>query len=406
MSTLLQRWSRSHTYVAVIGLVAVVSHWSLVWHHPVPDFDTDTLIAQAPGNCGKPWIVHGMGDSAHPLGNALIQQYLCLWNGSSVATLPQAWALLLVVAVTAIAALLLVVAWRTGAGPLPAAGAVGNLGTTPVLRTLSARAEEDWIGLTLFVVVVVLLLLHQRARTHVRLLLAAIAVAHTVLAVWHLQYVLVLAFGLAPWGLLALVRPRWAGTTRRTAVELGAAMAVPAGTALAVLFGTGYATRVAYQERYFSIFNDAYWAGVVLWVRNYVTYSSRWLTGWLGNDGQEEKLFAAPTAWPFVVLGLVALATVVLLLALTRNAVLIAVGLGCLVLPFLFEPHNAERWDPTAVVVALALAHGVRPRAAADRAADDTDGDTADHAGGEPPQMSRKVSMLAPSSLSRSARSS
>jgi hypothetical protein len=363
MGTLLRSWSRSHAYVAVVGLVAVVSHWSLAWHHPVPDFDTDTLIGQAPGNCGKPWIVPGMGDSAHPLGNALIQQYLCLWNGSSVATLAQGWALLLVLAVTTIALLLLVVAWRTGAGALPAAVALGYLGTTPALRALSARAEEDWIGLTLFVLVVVLLLLHQRARARVRLLLVGIAVAHVVLAVWHLQYVLVLAFGLAPWGLLALVRPQWAGTTRRTAIALGAAMAVPAGAALALLFGTGYATRVAYQERYFSIFNDAYWAGALPWVRNYLTYSSRWLTGWLGNDGQQEKLFAAPTAWPFVVLGLVALATVVLLLVLTRNPLLIAIGFGCLLLPFLFEPHNAERWDPTAVVVALALAHGIRGRA-------------------------------------------
>ncbi|WP_162799445.1 hypothetical protein [Nocardioides sp. 616] len=359
MNPLLRSWDRLYIYVAVIGLVAIVSHWSLIWHHPVPDFDTDTLIGQAPGNCGKPWILAGMGDTAHPLGNALIQQYICLWDGSSTVNLNQAWALLLVAAVTGIALLLLMVSWRTGAGPLSAAVALGYVGTSPALRTLSARAEEDWIGLTLFVLVTVLVLLYHRADTGLSWRLAGIAVATTLLAVWHFQYMLVLAFGLTPWAVLAMAKPRWAGTTRRKAIALGVAMAVPSGATLGTLFGTGYAVRVEYHKLYLSIFNPDYWEGILHWLRNYTTYSSRWLTGWLGNDGQQEKLFAAPETWPFVVLGLVALATVVLLLVFTRNAVLIAIGFGCLVLPFLFEPHNAERWDPTSVIVALALAHGV-----------------------------------------------
>lgn len=350
---------------ALMGLVVVVSHWSLIWHHPVPDFDTDTLVGQSPGNCGKPWIVPGMGDSAHPLGNALIQQYICLWDGSSLVTTFQSWALLLV-AVVAVAALLLVlVAHRSGGGALAATAALGYLGVSPVLRTLSARAEEDWIGLTLFLLVTVLVLSYHRAETRLRPRLVVLGLTTMVLAVWHFQYLLVLAFGLTPWALLALLRPGLVGTTRRRALEMGVAMAAPAGLALGALMAGGYTVRAPYHRQYHSIFNPDYWGGVAHWVRNYVTYSSRWLTGWLGNDGQQEKLFAAPTAWPFVVLGAVALALVVALLVSTRSSVIMAIGFGCLVLPFLFEPHNAERWDPTALIVALALAYGAWARPAA-----------------------------------------
>jgi uncharacterized membrane protein len=203
---------------------------------------------------------------------------------------------------------------------------------------------------------------YHRASVGLRPRLAFIAVGTTGLAVWHLQYVMVLAFGLTPWALLALVRPTLVSTTRRKAVELGLAMAVPAGTALGLLFGTGYARRVPYQDMFFSIVNPDYWNGIVDWCRDYLAYSTRWLTGWLDNDGQQEILLAPPTSWAFVVLGAVALALVVLLVVSTRDSALVAITFGCLLLPFLFEPHNAERWDPTAIIVTLALAHGAWAR--------------------------------------------
>ena len=349
--------NRLHVVVAVLALVSLVSHWALVWNHPVPDFDTDTIVARAAEVCGQPWIFKGMGDSAHPLGNAVIQQYMCLWEGSSLLTTFHGWALLLI-ATIAVCAVLLLVAARTTGGLVGVAAALAYLGMSPALRTLSARAEEDWIGLTMFLLVTVLVLGYERADGGLRLRLALIAIATTVLAVWHLQYLMVLAFGLTPWALLALLRPGLVSTTRRKVVGLGLAMAVPSGTVLGLLFGTGYATRVPYQDKFFSIVNPDYWNGIVDWCRDYVAYSSRWLTGWLANDGQQELLFGPPTSWAFVVLGAVALSLVVLLVVSTRDSALIAITFGCLLLPFLFEPHNAERWDPTAIIVALALAHG------------------------------------------------
>lgn len=364
MNKIIRAGSPAHVGLAMVGLVTLVTHWSLIWHHAVPDFDTDAIVGQAADVCGNPWIVKGMGDSAHPLGNALLQQYVCLWHESGVLATAQGWSLLLGAAVTIVALLLVLGARITGGGAAAAAIALGYLGVSPVLRTLSMRAEEDWIGLTLFLVTTVLVLAFHRARNRLRSWLLAIALSTVVLSVWHSQYLLVLAFGLVPWGVVALVRPGLAGTTRPRVLMLGAAMAIPSGAVLGALFGSGYAVRVEYHKLFFSIFNPAYWEGIGAWSRNYASYSSRWLTGWLGNDGMDEKLFAAPTAWPFVVLGVVALTILVLVVAATRNSVLIAVAFGCLLLPFLFEPHNAERWDPTAAIVALALAGGAwgRPR--------------------------------------------
>ena len=76
-------------------------------------------------------------------------------------------------------------------------------------------------------------------------------------------------------------------------------------------------------------------------------------------------------------------ADLVLLVVSTRDSALIAITFGCLLLPFLFEPHNAERWDPTATSVALALAHGgwarrTRPQESAMRSEEDSAADPAE----------------------------
>lgn len=352
----------------MIALLTITSHVSLIWHHAVPDFDTDTIIGQADTVCDQPWIVKGMGDSAHPLGNALLQRWTCQFHQSEVLTPAQGWFILLSVGVAVIAALLIICAHFTGGGPVAATIALAYVGASPALRTLSSRAEEDWIGLALFLVTTLCILAFHRTQTRSRAWLGAVAATTLVLGVWHSQYLLVLALGLIPWGALALIRPSIVGTTRARALLLGAAMALPTGLAFGALFGSGYAVRVAYHKLFFSIFNPDYWDGTLVWCRNYVAYSSRWLTGWLGNDGMEEKLFAAPEGVPVVGLGLLALSLFGYLVVATRDSLLIAIAFGCLALPFLFEPHNAERWVPTTAIVALTLAYGAfrRPRRAQD----------------------------------------
>lgn len=349
--------------LAMIALVAVTTHLSLIWHHPVPDFDTDTVLGRAVEGCGPTWIVKGMGDSAHPLGNALLQRWACQFTGPEGLSPASGWFLLIGGAVLATAALLVIVARVTGGGPTAAALAVAYLGMSPVLRTLSARAEENWVGSVLFLVTAVCMLGFHRSRTRTRLWLTAVAVSTVVLGVWHSQYLLVLALGLVPWGALAMLRPSVAGTTRPRALMLAGSM-VPTALVLGALFGSGYAARVGYHKRFFSIFNPDYWEGIAAWCRNYVAYSSRGLTGWLPNDGMEEKLFASPQGAPFVLLGLLGLTLLVLLVVTTRDSMLMAIAFGALALPFLYEPHNAERWDPTSIVVALTLAFGayLRPR--------------------------------------------
>ena len=57
------------------------------------------------------------------------------------------------------------------------------------------RAEEDWVGLTLFLGVTLLVLCFHRTRSRQRTWLIAIAVSTAVLSVWHSQYLLALAFG-------------------------------------------------------------------------------------------------------------------------------------------------------------------------------------------------------------------
>ncbi|WP_090970908.1 hypothetical protein [Nocardioides exalbidus] len=344
----------------MVALIVVVSHWSLVWHHAVPDFDTDTLIGYTTiGVCSQPWIVKGMGDSAHPLGNAFLTRWACLFEGNETVTPSMAWYALICAAVLVTVALLVLLARAAGGGLVAAVVALGYLGTSPVLRTLSSRAEENWIGMALFVVVtMVVMAAHTSPPDRRARWLLAVGGSTLVLAVWHSQYVLVLAFGLAPWGLLAFVRPSWVGTTSRQVLELATAMALPAVAAIGLLFGSGYATRVPYHRMFFSVFNPDAFHGIGTWSLDYVAYSGRWLTGWAGNDGMEEKLFAAPEGVAHLVLGAFALLVFVVLVVTTRNTVLMAAAFGALLLTFLFEPHNAERWDPVVAVTLMALAHG------------------------------------------------
>jgi hypothetical protein len=339
--------------LATVTLLVITSHVSLIWHHAVPDFDTDTHI---PLPCENPWIRAGMGDSAHPMGNALLKKWACQFRDSTLLTPAEGWYVLMSVAVVVVVALLLVSARVTGGGAAQAAVAVGYLGASPALRTLSNRAEEDWIGSALLLSTTLCIVATHRTRARWLPWLLATALCTVVLGLWHTQYLVVLAVGLVPWGVVALVRPRIAGTTRARAVAMGVAMLVPTGTVLSVLFASGHVMRADYHRMFFSIFNPDYWKGPVQWVRDYVAYSSRWLTGWLGNDGMEEKLFAAPEGAGFVLLGLLGLALVVALAVLTRDSLLIAITFGCLALPFLYEPHNAERWSPTSAMVALLLA--------------------------------------------------
>jgi len=402
----------AHAALALIALVTVTSHASLIWHHSVPDFDTDAIINQGIAGevCGKPWIVKGMGDTAHPLGNALLQRWSCQFHDSSLLTPPQGWYLLLAAAVAATAVLLVVFARMSGGGAVAATIALGFVAASPVMRTLSHRAEEDWIGSTLFLLTTMCLVGYKRTTLRPAPWLVGVALSTVVLAVWHTQYLLVFAFGLIPWGLVALVRPGVVGLTRRRVLVLGAAMAVPTGLVLGALFGSGYAARVSYHRMYFSIFNPDYWHGLWAWCRDYVGYAARWLTGWAGNDGMEEKLFAAPQGAAFVLLGLLALSLLTWLVVQTREPLLIALTFGCLALPFLYEPHNAERWDPTSAIVALTLASGAYLRRGASEREPSEPEPLAER---EPAstqrrgsQMSRKVSMFAPSRLRRSARPS
>ena len=74
------------------------------------------------------------------------------------------------------------------------------------------------------------------------------------------------------------------------------------------------------------------------------------------TDGMEEKLYAAPEGAAYVVLGALGISSAIALAVLTRSSLLIAITFGTLALPFLYEPHNAERWSPAAAMVALSLA--------------------------------------------------
>lgn len=356
MYRLTQLRSSAVVVLAAITLVVMTSHVSMIWHHAVPDFDTDTHIAVSKAGCESPWIREGMGDSAHPLGNALQKRWACSFDGSGVLTATGAWYLMISMGVVAVVALLLLAARSRGAGVTRAAVAIGFLGVAPAMRTLSNRAEEDWIEVSLLLLTALCISATHRTTTRWRGWLVAAALSTLMLALWHSQYLVLLAVGLAPWGVLALVRPKLVGTTRARALALGAAMAVPTATVLGLLVATGYVTRVPYQTMFFSIFNPDYFHGIVPWVRDYVAFSTPWLTGWMGTDGMEEKLFAAPEGAGFVLLGALALAIVVALAALTRDSLLMAVTFGAFALPFLYEPHNAERWSPATAMVALLLA--------------------------------------------------
>src|SRR5688500_5125210 len=112
-----QPWSSATAALATITLVVITSHVSLIWHHAVPDFDTDTHIAKP---CENPWIRAGMGDTAHPMGNALLKKWACQFSESDLLTPAGGWYLLMSVAVVVVVALLLVVA-RVGGGGATAA---------------------------------------------------------------------------------------------------------------------------------------------------------------------------------------------------------------------------------------------------------------------------------------------
>ena len=123
------------------------SHAALIWHHAVPDFDTDTFINLAKDGCDPHWIRRGMGDTAHPLGNALIRKSDCLFHGPGFLTPAQFWYLALTVAVVVIIGLLWAAARAVGAGDTRVALSVAYLGMSPAMRTMSTRADEKWIGL-------------------------------------------------------------------------------------------------------------------------------------------------------------------------------------------------------------------------------------------------------------------
>ena len=165
-----------------------------------------------------------MGNSAHPLGNALLKRWACKFHESDLLTPAQGWFLLLAVAVAVTAALLVAFAHINGGGTAAATIALAYLGLSPVLRALSHRAEEDWVGLTLFLVTTMCILAFHGARTSPWAWLVAVGVSAIVLGVWHTQYLLVFAFGLVPWGVVAMLRPSLVGTTRPRALLLGAAM--------------------------------------------------------------------------------------------------------------------------------------------------------------------------------------
>ena len=348
--------------LALIVLVTITSQTSLIWRHAVADFDTDTHVGRAVSGeaCGANWIVKPMGDSAHPLGNALLQRWACQFHQSDLLTPAQGWFLLLSVAVAVTAALLTAFAHISGGGTAAATIAIAYLGLSPVLRALSHRAEEDWVGLTLFLGTTMCILAFHGARTSPWAWLVAVGVSTLVLGVWHTQYLLVFAIGLVPWGVVGMLRPSLVGTTRPRALLLGAAMLPTAGV-LGALFRSGYVYRADYHEMFMSIFNEEYWEGVGgiwQWCLNYAAYSSRWLTGWVSNEDMAEALLPPPATTPFALVGLATLALLVLLVVITRSSLLMAITFGCLTLPFLYEPFNAERWGPTAAILALTLASG------------------------------------------------
>jgi len=361
-----------------VALVAVTSHAALIWHHAVPDFDTDTFINRANGGCDPNWIRKGMGDTAHPLGNALTPQAECLFHGSGVLTPAQFWYLALTVAVVVIVGLVAAAARVVGAGEARAALAIAYLGMSPAMRTMSTRADEKWIGSMLFLVVVLAMWWFHAAPGISRPRLGVLVVTSTVLGLWHTQYLIILGVALGLWGAAALIRPGAVATTRRKAVAMAAAVLVPPAVAVGLMLWTGYVTGVAYQQKFLSIFNPDAWHGPVPWVHDFLTYSARWLPGWLENDGAQEVMFPAPRGAGYVVLGIAAVVLVLAVAASTRNALLCAVVVGTLALPFMYEPDNAERWDALSVAFALCLAVGAcardpRPATGA-RSVDDPDG--------------------------------
>jgi hypothetical protein len=348
------RWAPDLVALAAIGFLTLVSQISLIWHHAVPDLDTDTFILRAAKPCGGTWIAKGMGDSAHPLGNALIQRWDCHFQPPGGLTPASGWFLLLSLAVVLVVALVVGFAFLRGGGAGSATVAVAYLGLSPAMRTMATRADEKWIGVMLFLVTTLCILGFHRSAARRGAWLLAVILSSTVLGLWHTQYVLILLIGLVPWGVVALLRPAALGTTRLRAVALGSAVFVLPGALIGLLLRTGYVVKVPYEKLFYSIFNDKYWHGWVTWFRDYVAYSSRWLTGWLSNDGTQEIQLPAPAGTSFVLLGLVALALYLLVMVMTRDWLLCAVAFGCLALPFLYEPNNAERWDAVSIVFALA----------------------------------------------------
>lgn len=352
-------WNPANLVLALTALVTITSHVSLIWHYAVTDYDTDGIIEQATGRtaCERPWIMKGMGNSAHPLGNALLKRWVCHFQSDPV-TPTQGWFILMSTAVVVTVALLVAFAYLNGGGAVAATIALAYVSASPIMLTVSNRAEEDWVGSTLFLAVTLCIVGFHRSRLRARsgAWLIAVATSTLVLGMWHTQYLLALALGLVPWGLAAWIWPRALGTTRRRAIALAAAM-WPALAAVAALFQSGYAVRVGYHKMYLSVFNPDYWHGIVAWCRDFLGYSARWLTGWAEADGMEERIFTpAPEGAAVVLLGLLALVLLGLLAAMTRDSVLGAITFGCLALPFLYEPHNAERWDATSTIVAVLLA--------------------------------------------------
>lgn len=351
-------WMQAPVTLIFVSLVTITSHAALIWHHAVPDFDTDTFIGRANKGCPPHWLRKGMGDTAHPLGNALIPRSECIFHDSGFLTPAQFWYVALTLAVVMIVCLVGAAARLSRAGELRAALAVAYLGASPAMRTMSTRADEKWIGALLFLIVVLAVLAYDRGRRHAGPRLAAVAVGATVLGLWHTQYLVILGVALALWGAVAMVRPAVVGTTRPKASILVVTVLVPPAIAVGILTWSGYVTTVEYHRKFMSIFNHDYWHGLLPWIHDFVTYSARWLPGWLGNDGQQELLFPAPNGVGFVVLGALSLLITLAVAALTRNSLLVAVMVGCLALPFMYEPDNGERWDAVSVLLALCLAVG------------------------------------------------
>lgn len=351
-------WDSTPVAVLAMALIVVTSHATLIWHHAVPDFDSDTFINRANGGCDPNWIRKGMGDSAHPLGNALIPQSECIFHGSGVLTPAQAWYLYLTLAVVVIIGLLFVAVRLTGGSSTRVALAIAYLGASPAMRVMSTRADEKWIGAMLFLVVVLAILFFHRGPGIQWSRSALLVVTGTCLGLWHTQYLIILGAALGLWGVAALIRPSLLATTRLKAVVMIGSVLAPPAAAVQIMTWTGYVTKVAYQEKFVSIFNHNSWHGPVSWVHDFVTYSARWIPGWLGDDGAREMLFPPPEGVGFVVLGSVSLLVFVGVAVSTRSWLLTALALGTLALPFMYEPDNGERWDAASVMLALCLAVG------------------------------------------------